>query len=96
MTVAASQVEREQAVEVMGHDRDGEVEVDLDHHGGGEAVEMEEGELLGDGLLDEPASRVASQDGRQGAVEVVDPQQGGAAAEPAPDRDLAELVSTIT
>ena len=46
---------------------------------------MEEGELLGDRLLDQPAPGVAAQEFGEGAVEVVGEQQGGAAARPVPD-----------
>ena len=91
VAAAGRQVEREQAVQVVGRDGHGEVEIDLDHHGGGEAVEVEEGELLGDGLLDQPAAGVAAQDVRQGTVEVVGEEQGGAAAAAAQDSDPAQF-----
>ena len=91
VAVAGGQVEREQAVQVGGRDGHGEVEIGLDHHGGGQAVEVEEGELLGDGLLDQPAAGVAAQDVRQGAVKVVGEEQGGSAAGVAQDSDLAQF-----
>ena len=91
VAVAGGQVEREQAVQVVGRDGHGEVEIGLDHHGGGQAVEVEEGELLGDGLLDQPAAGVAAQDVRQGAVKVVGEEQGGSAAGVAQDSDLAQF-----
>ena len=44
---AAGRLQGEQAVEIVGQDGHGEVEIDLDDHGGGEPAEMEEGQLLG-------------------------------------------------
>ena len=66
---------REQARQVVGQDGDGEVEVDLDDHRGGDVVEMEEGELLGDRLFDEPAA----QDGGEAGFQVVGEKRGGTA-----------------
>ena len=78
--VAGGQVAGEQAQQVVGQDGDGEVEVDLDDHRGGEAVEVEEGELFGDGLFDEPAAGIAAEDGGEAGLEVVGEQEGGTAA----------------
>ena len=61
--VAGWQVTGQQAQQVAGQDIYGEVEIDLDDHGGREAVEVEEGQLLGNGLFHEPAAGVAAQDG---------------------------------
>ena len=93
MLEAGRQLQGEQAVEIVGQDGHGEVEIDLDDHGGGEPVEMEEGELLGNRLLDQPAPGVAAQELGEGAVEVVGEQQGGTAARAgaAQDGDLAQL-----
>ena len=54
---------------------------------------MEEVELLGDRLLDQPAAGVAAQQLGEGAVEVVGEQQGGTAAGAgtAQDGDLAQF-----
>ena len=79
VAIARGQFEGEQAVEVVGQHGDGEVEVDLDDHRGGEPVEVEEGELLGDGLLDEPALGVAAEQGGEAGLEVSGDQQGGPA-----------------
>ena len=90
---AGWQLQGEQAVEIVGQDGHGEIEIDLDDHGGGEPVEMEEGQLLGNRLLDQPAAGVAAQELGEGAVEVVGEQQGRAAARAgaAQDGDLAQL-----
>ncbi len=56
---------------------------------------MEEGELLGDGLLDEPAAGVAAQDGGEAGVEIVGEQQGGAAPFAAQDGDLAQFAAEV-
>ena len=71
LAVAGWQVEGEQAQEIVSEDGHGKVEIDLDDQGGGEAVEVEEGELLGNGLLDEPAAGVAAQEGGEAGVEIV-------------------------
>lgn len=88
MLEAGWQLQGEQAVETMGQDGHGEIEIDLDDHGGGEPVEMEEGQLLHNRLLDQPASCVAAREFGEGAVKVVGKQQGGSAAQ---DGDVAQL-----
>ena len=77
VAVARGQLEGEQAVEVVGQHGHGEIEIDLDDHRGGEPVEVEERELLGDGFLDEPALGVAAEQGGEAGLEVIGDQQGG-------------------
>ncbi len=56
---------------------------------------MEEGELLGNGLLDEPAAGVAAQEGGEAGVEIVGEQQAGVAQCAAQDGDLAQFAAEI-
>ena len=55
---------------------------------------MEEGELLGDGLLDEPALGVAAEQGGEAGLEVIGDQQGGTAGA-VQDGNLADLAVVV-
>ena len=55
---------------------------------------MEEGELFGDGLLDEPALGVAAEQGGEAGVEVSGDQQGGPVGA-VQDSDLADLAVVV-
>ena len=73
---------------VVGQHGHHEIEIDLDH-GGRKPVEVEEAQLCGDGLFDEPAAGVG-----QGRVEVIGDQQGGPAG-PVQDGDLADRAVVV-
>ena len=89
------QVAGAQPVQVEGQHGQGEIEVDLDHHGRGEPVEMEELELLGDRLLDQPAPRVAPHQVAQAGLEIVGQQHRGPLVGPFLQGDLAQLARAI-
>jgi len=56
----ARKIRREEAIQVVGENAHREIKIDLDHHGRRHAVTMEEVDLFGDILLDQPPLRVFS------------------------------------
>ncbi len=85
----------EQAVQGGGHDGELEIDVDLERHGGGQGIHVEEVDRLGDGILDQHAAGIAvDQPGRRFVLLVGD-QQGGLVVAEIGDGDLADGVGIV-
>ena len=52
---------------------------------------MEKGELLGEGLFDEPAASISAEDGGEAGFEVISEEQDRTPAGAAQDGDLADF-----
>lgn len=88
--VAAADLPRQQAVEGRAHDGELEIDVDLQRHGSGEGLHVEQVE--GDGVLDENAAGVAFHQAGGSLVELVGDQQDGLFVANVGDGDLADGV----
>ena len=73
----AAEFASQHGVEGVGDHGEGEIEVDLDENGGGEGVEVEELDGLGDAVLDAPTSGVVTDQEFHGSLEIVGDQEGG-------------------
>ena len=95
LLVAVADAAGQQAVQRAGHDGELQVGVDLQRHGRGERVHVEEVDRLGDGVLDDHAAGVAVDEVGGLGVELVGEQQGGLVVAELADGDLADRIGVV-
>ena len=89
------QVGSQESIKVVSQDGESEVEVNLDNHRRGNAVEVEEIGVFSDFLFHEPASSVFSDQVLQRDIEIVGDDESGFNSAVTGDGDLAEFLAII-
>ena len=85
----------EDVVEGAGHECDLEVELDLEGHGGGQCIHVEEVDGISDGVLDDHAARVSVDEGACRRVHLVGDEEGGLLVAEVGDGDLADFAGVV-
>ena len=89
------QIRSEEAIKVVSENAHSEIKVDLDHHGGRNSVEMEEVDLFGDILLDQPPLRVFSHHVSDFDGEVIGQKEGRFDFPMTGDRNWANILAIL-